>query len=151
VLTARERRDEARLLLRRSEVEQWERDGARVHRHGDADAGIRTRELFEREDVRHEVSTCPAVFLRNACPHQPELCELDEELAREPPLTIPLSRVRLDLRPRKVARKRLHFFLLNRRLEVHARTICRRLHKAGARPYYEKCATSSFLVPLSTG
>jgi hypothetical protein len=32
--------------------------------------------------------------------------------------------VRLDLRARKVARKRLHCFLLRRRLEVHGRTIC---------------------------
>ena len=70
MLAARERRDEARLLLRRSEVEQRERDGARVHRDGDADARVRARELFEHEDVRDEVGAGAAVLLRHARAHR---------------------------------------------------------------------------------
>ena len=41
VLTARKRRDEARLLLIGAVREQRERHGARVHGDGDADSGVR--------------------------------------------------------------------------------------------------------------
>ena len=119
MLAACERRHEARLLLVRPEVEQRQRDGARVHGDGDADAGVGARELFEHEDVRDEVGAGAAVLLRHARPHQAELGELGEEIAREAVLAVPLGRVRLDLRSREVAGERLHLFLLRRRLEVH--------------------------------
>ena len=119
MLAARERWDEARLLLGRAEGEQRERDGARMNRHRDADACVGTRELLEDEDVRNEVGAGATVLLRHARAHEAELGELSEEIAREAVLSVPLGRVRLDLRTREVARKSLHLFLLRRRLEVH--------------------------------
>ncbi len=119
VLAAREGRHEARLLLLRPEVQQRQRDRACVHRYRDADACICARKLLQRQDVRHEVGARAAVLLRYARPHQAELRELDEEIAREPVLAVPRCCVRLDLRSREVTRERLHLFLLRRRLEVH--------------------------------
>ncbi len=119
VLAPRERRHEARPLLVRPEAQQGQRHGARVHRDGDADARIATRELLEDEDVGEEVGAGAAVLLRQADAHQPELGELAEEVAREVMLAIPLGRVRLDLRPDEVARERLDLLLLGGELEVH--------------------------------
>ena len=62
--------------------------------------------------------------LQDRCDTRRLADRLDEKLARKPPLTIPLGRMRRDLRAREVARQRLHFLLLERRLEVHDLTIC---------------------------
>jgi hypothetical protein len=78
-----------------------------VHRDGDADSGVRSRQLLEHEDVREEVRARAAVLLGDADAHQPELGELGVELAREVVLAIPLGRVRLDLLAGEVARQRL--------------------------------------------
>jgi len=125
MLAARERRDEARALLVRAEREQREGDCACVHRDGDADAGIRAGQLFEREDVRDEVGAGPAVLLGDARAHEPELCELREDLAREGVVAVPFGGVRLDLLSREVARERLDLLLVGGRLEIHAATILR--------------------------
>ena len=100
-------------------VEQRQRDRARVHRDGDADARVRARELLEHEDVGEEVGARAAVLLGHADAHQPELGELREQLAREVVLAIPGGRVRLDLGLRELARQRLDLALVGAEREVH--------------------------------
>ena len=119
-LAARERRHEARLLLVGAEREDRQRRGARVHGDGDADAGVRARQLLEHEDVGEEVRAGAAVLLGHAHAHEPELGELREDVAREAVLAVPLGRVRLDPLAREVAGERLDLALLRAQLEVHA-------------------------------
>ena len=83
-----------------------------MHGDGDADAGVRARQLLEHEDVGEEVGARTAVILGNAHAHEPELREMREQLAREAMLAIPLRRVRLDAIAREVARQRLDLALL---------------------------------------
>ena len=118
-LAARERRHEARPLLVGAEVEDRQRDGARVDADRHADAGVRARDLLEDEDVGEEVRARAAVLLRDADAHQPQLGELAEDLLREVVLAVPLGRVRLDLGRGELARERLNLPLVRGELEVH--------------------------------
>ena len=79
-------------LLLRPERDDRERDGARVHRHGDADTRVGTRQLLEHEDVGEEVRSGTPELLGHADAHQPELAELREDLDREGVLAIPRRR-----------------------------------------------------------
>ena len=90
-----------------------------MHADGDADPGVRTRELLEDEDVGEEVRARAAVLVRHADAHQPELGELREDLLREAVLAVPLGRVRLDLGRGELSRERLDLPLLGAELEVH--------------------------------
>jgi len=83
-----------------------------VDTDGDADTGVRPRELLEHEDVGEEVCARAAVLVRHADAHQPEPGELAEDLLREAVLAVPLGGVRFDLGGREVARERLDLFLL---------------------------------------
>src|SRR5258706_103669 len=78
-----ERRHEARALLLGPEGEDRQRCRARVHGDGDTDAGVGARELLQHEDVAEEVGAGAAVFVGDAGPHEPELGELREDLARK--------------------------------------------------------------------
>ncbi len=111
--------DEPLLLLLAAEGEDRQRDGARVHGDGDADAGIRARELLEHEDVREEVRSRAPELLGHADAHQPELAQLGEQLAREGVLAVPGRRVRGDLGLGHLPRKRLDRALLGGQREVH--------------------------------
>ena len=90
-----------------------------MHCDGDANAGVRARELLEHEDVREEVRARAAVGLRHADAHQAELGQLREDLAREAVLAIPVGRVRRDLRVRELPRERLDLALVVGEREVH--------------------------------
>ena len=90
-----------------------------MHGDGDADAGIRARELLEDEDVGEEVGAGAAELRRNADAHQPELGELPVQLGGEAVLPVPGGRVRLDLGLRDLPRERLDLPLVGRELEVH--------------------------------
>src|SRR5581483_342022 len=127
VLAACERRHEARLLLVGAEREQRQRGRARVHRNRDADACVRARELLEDEHVRQEVGAGAAVLLRHARPHEAELRELTEELAREATLAVPLGGMRLDLVAGELPGELLDLLLLRAELEIHAGDFSRRL------------------------
>ena len=133
MLPARERRDEARLLLVGPVDEEWQCDRARVHGDRHPHSGVGARQLFEHEDVGQEVHAGAAVLLRHARAHQAELRQLGEELAREVVVAVPLRRVRIDLRLREVPRQRLDLFLVLRELEVHFQTegYVRRLRAPG--------------------
>ena len=122
-LAARERRHEARLLLVGAEREDRQRRGARVDGDGDADTGVRARQLLEHEDVREEVRARAAVLLGHAHAHEPELGELREHVARETVLAIPFRRVRLDPLAGEVAGERLDLPLLRAQLEIHAASV----------------------------
>ena len=121
LLPSGERRHEACALLLGPEAQDRERRRARVHGDRDPHARVRPRELLEHEDVREEVRARAAVLLRNADAHQPELCELREELVREPVLPVPGGGVRRDLRVRELAGEPLDLALVGGELEVHRR------------------------------
>ncbi len=118
-LSARKRWHEARSLLVGTEVEDRQRDGARVDADGHPDSGVRPGQLLEDENVGQEIGPGPAVLLRHANAHQAELGELAEDLLREVVLAVPLCGVRLDLRGSELARDRLDIPLLRSELEVH--------------------------------
>jgi hypothetical protein len=96
-----------------------------VHRDGDADAGVRARELLEDEDVREEVGAGAAVLLGHAHAHQPELGEPSEELPREAVFPVPRSRVRRDLGLGELPREGLDRLLLVGEPELHYPTPAR--------------------------
>ena len=118
-LATRERRDEATLLLGRAEGEDRQRAGTRVHRDGDAHAGICARKLFEHEDVRDEVGTAASVLLRDAHAEQADVAELAEKPAREAAVSVPSGGMRLDLVAGEVACERLDLPLFRRQGEIH--------------------------------
>src|SRR2546421_237095 len=70
-------------------------------------AGVAARELRDDEQVGEEAGAAPAVLLRDADAHEPELGELREDVAWEVVLAIPGGRARLDLGADEVARERL--------------------------------------------
>jgi hypothetical protein len=94
-----------------------------VNADGHADPRIRPRQLLEHEHVREKVSAGPAVLLRDADAHEPELGQLAEELLREAVLAVPLGRVRFDLGSGELTRQRLDLALLRAQVEVHAASI----------------------------
>ena len=115
----RELRHEPPSLLLGAEREDRERRGARVHGHGDADARVGARQLFEHEDVRDEIRARSAELLRHAHAEQAELAQLREQRPRERVVAVPRGRVRHDLRGGHFAGERLDRALLRRRGEVH--------------------------------
>ena len=115
----RELRHEPPSLLLGAEREDRERRGARVHGHGDADARVGARQLFEHEDVRDEIRARSAELLRHAHAEQAELAQLREQRPRERVVAVPRGRVRHDLRVGHVAGECLDRALLRRRGEVH--------------------------------
>ena len=119
LLSTRQRRDEPRPLLFRSEREDRQGRRARVHRHGHPHPGIRSRELLENQDVREEVRPRPAVLLGDAHPHEAELRKLRVELVGEAMVAVPAGCVRDDLRERELSREALDLALVCGQLEVH--------------------------------
>src|SRR4029079_13956965 len=117
-LPARERWHEALPLLGRTEGEDRQRACARVHRDGDADARVRTRQLLEHEHVGEEVGAAAAVLLRYADAEQPDLAEALEQRAGEAVVAVPLRRMWLDLVTSELPCEPLDLPLLGRELEM---------------------------------
>src|SRR5436190_11667245 len=90
-----------------------------MDRDCDTDPRIRSRQLFEHENVRKEVGARPAVFIGHADTKQSELGERAEQLARKAVLAVPVGSMRLDPLRGEVSCKRLDLTLLGVELEVH--------------------------------
>ena len=119
VLAARERRNEASALLVGPERENRQRDRARVHRDRHPHAGVGARELLQHEDVREKVGARATVLLGDTHAHEPELGELRDQLVGEPMVTVPVGRVRDDLRLGELSGQPLDRALVAGQLEVH--------------------------------
>ena len=87
------------------------------HRH--PHPRVSARELLQHKDVRQEIRTRPAVFLRHADAHQADRGELREDFRRKTVLAIPLCSVRRDLRVGELAGEPLDLLLLRGQLEIH--------------------------------
>src|SRR5436190_7444180 len=90
-----------------------------MDRDCDTDPRIRSRQLFEHENVREEVGARAAVFIGHADTKQPELGQRAEQLARKAVLAVPIGSMRLDPLCGEISCERLYLALLGVQLEVH--------------------------------
>ena len=111
LLAARERRQEARLLLGRP-VALDRRDGeAGVHGDGDGQARVVARQLLDDEAERRVVEPGAAVLLGDGHAEHAELGQRAQGLHRHVMLAVPGGGVRRDFSPAELAHERLHLAL----------------------------------------
>ena len=94
-----------------------------MRRDRDGHGGVDSRELLDRDRVRHDVAAGAAVLLRYRKPHEAELAELGDELVREPTGQVELCCDRLDTFSRERSDRVADQLLLGSEVEVHGARI----------------------------
>ena len=107
-------------LLLGAEVVDRERAERVMRGDGDRDRRVDARQLLDRDRVRERVGAAAAVLLGDRHAHQPELCELGDELVREPLLAVELFGDRRDLLERELSNRVAHQLVFALDVEVHA-------------------------------
>ena len=134
LLAARERRQQARLLLGRAVALDRRHGQPGVHGDGDREAGVVARELLDDQAERRVIEPGAAVLLGHRHAEHAELGERAQRLHRHAMLAVPRGRVRCDLALAELAHERLHLALGVAELGDHAPNACTMAGMAESEP-----------------